>query len=37
VLVKRCVELHHGEVRIQSALARGTTVTISLPAFSGNL
>ena len=33
VLVKRCVELHRGRVQIQSALARGTNVTISLPAF----
>jgi PAS domain S-box-containing protein len=34
VLVKRCVELHHGRVQIQSALATGTTVTITLPAFT---
>src|SRR5581483_11849341 len=33
VLVKRCVELHRGRVQIQSALSKGTTVTVSLPAF----
>ena len=33
VLVKRCVELHHGQIKIQSALAKGTTVTVRLPAF----
>ncbi len=32
-LVKRCVELHHGTVQIDSALARGTTVHIRLPVF----
>ena len=37
VLVKRCVELHHGQVRIQSAIAKGTTVTIRLPVFEPNL
>jgi signal transduction histidine kinase len=36
VLVKRCVELHRGQVRIQSSLGRGTTVTIHLPAFEAN-
>jgi signal transduction histidine kinase len=36
VLVKRCVELHRGQVRIQSSLGRGTTVTIQLPAFEAN-
>jgi PAS domain S-box-containing protein len=33
VVVKRCVELHRGQVQIQSALAQGTTVTVRLPAF----
>ncbi len=33
VLVKRCAELHHGQVQIQSALGKGTTVTVTLPAF----
>jgi signal transduction histidine kinase len=37
VLVKRCVELHHGQLRIQSALAKGTTVTINVPAFEAHL
>jgi len=36
VLVKRCVELHEGHVRIQSALSKGTTVTLRLPAFDPN-
>jgi PAS domain S-box-containing protein len=34
VLVKRCAELHNGQVKIQSALGSGTTVTINLPAFN---
>jgi PAS domain S-box-containing protein len=33
VLVKRCVELHRGQVQLRSALAKGTTVTIRLPVF----
>jgi PAS domain S-box-containing protein len=33
VLVKRCVDLHHGELQIDSRLGEGTTVTVSLPAF----
>ena len=33
VLVKRCVELHHGKMQLQSALAKGTTVTVRLPVF----
>jgi PAS domain S-box-containing protein len=37
VLVKRCLELHGGQVQIHSALARGTTVTLRLPAFQSNL
>jgi signal transduction histidine kinase len=34
VLVKRCVELHRGQIKIQSAIAKGTTVTVRLPAFT---
>jgi len=33
LLVKRCVELHHGMVQIESKVGQGTTVTIRLPAF----
>jgi signal transduction histidine kinase len=31
-IVKRYVDLLHGDVNLQSALNRGTTVTISIPA-----
>jgi len=37
LLVKRCVELHHGKVRIESKVGQGTTVTVRLPVFEGNL
>lgn len=30
-IVKRCVELHGGEINLQSELGRGTTVTVRLP------
>ena len=33
LLVKRCVELHHGKMRIQSKVGYGTTVTVRLPVF----
>lgn len=33
LLVKRCCELHGGEVRIQSKVGEGTTVTVRLPLF----
>jgi PAS domain S-box-containing protein len=35
-IVKRCVELHRGKIRIESAVGRGTTVTVRLPLFSPN-
>ena len=33
LLVKRCVELHHGKVWIESTVGQGTTVTVWLPAI----
>lgn len=37
VLVKRCVELHHGQVQLQSALGKGTMVTVRIPVFASKL
>jgi PAS domain S-box-containing protein len=37
LLVKRCVELHHGKVRIESKIGAGTTVTVRLPVFETNV
>jgi signal transduction histidine kinase len=37
LLVKRCVELHQGKVRIESQIGNGTTVTVKLPVFESNL
>jgi len=37
LLVKRCVELHHGKVRIESKVGQGTTVAVRLPVFQTNL
>ena len=31
-IVKRCVELHGGDISIDSAVGRGTTVTVRVPA-----
>jgi PAS domain S-box-containing protein len=33
LLVKRCAELHGGQVRIESKVGEGTTVTVRLPVF----
>jgi signal transduction histidine kinase len=33
LLVKRCVELHHGRVQIESKVGHGTTVNVRLPVF----
>jgi PAS domain S-box-containing protein len=33
-IVKRCVELHRGRIKIESTLGNGTTVTIRLPMFA---
>jgi PAS domain S-box-containing protein len=34
LVVKRCVELHLGNLEIESRLGKGTTVTVRLPVFS---
>jgi signal transduction histidine kinase len=34
LLVKRCVELHHGTVQLVSQPGEGTTVTVRLPVFA---
>jgi len=33
LVVKRCIELHRGHVRLASQLGEGTTVTVRLPVF----
>jgi signal transduction histidine kinase len=33
-IVKRCVELHRGRIKIESIVGQGTTVTIRLPMFA---
>lgn len=35
-IVKRCVELHRGKIKVESAVGRGTTVTVRLPLFESN-
>jgi PAS domain S-box-containing protein len=37
VLVKRCAELHGGEVAVESQPGKGTTVTVKIPLFSNTL
>ncbi len=37
VLVKRCVELHRGRITFESKVDEGTTVTVLLPVFRGEL
>ncbi len=32
-IVKRCTELHRGSLQVQSAVGRGTTITVRLPLF----
>jgi signal transduction histidine kinase len=34
VIVKRCVELHGGRIRVDSKVDAGTTVTVRLPVFA---
>ncbi|MCI0746177.1 MAG: PAS domain S-box protein [Verrucomicrobia subdivision 3 bacterium] len=36
LLVKRCAELHGGEVQVTSRIGEGTTVTVKLPVFGAN-
>lgn len=33
LLVKRCAELHGGRLDLKSAIGKGTTVTVTFPAF----
>jgi PAS domain S-box-containing protein len=33
VIVKRCVELHHGRIQVESQMGQGTVVTVRLPLF----
>jgi PAS domain S-box-containing protein len=33
VIVKRCVELHGGRIKVESQVGSGTTVTVRLPVF----
>lgn len=35
-IVKRCVELHRGQIKIQSEVGQGTTVTVGLPALANS-
>ena len=35
-IVKRCVELHRGRIKIDSSLGAGTTVSVSLPLFASS-
>jgi signal transduction histidine kinase len=37
LLVKRCVDLHGGKVRLESKLGQGTTVTARLPVFGNTI
>ena len=34
VIVKRCVDLHRGEIKVDSKPGEGTSVTLRLPIFS---
>jgi signal transduction histidine kinase len=34
VIVKRCVDLHGGKIKVESQFGKGTVVTVRLPVFS---
>jgi signal transduction histidine kinase len=34
VIVKRCVELHGGQIKVESTVGKGTTVTVRFPVFA---
>jgi PAS domain S-box-containing protein len=36
VIVKRCVDLHGGKIKIESALGQGTVVTVRIPLFQAD-
>ena len=36
LLVKRCAELHGGDVKLNSTIGQGTAVTVTIPAFETN-
>jgi len=36
LLVKRCVDLHGGDVQVESKIGKGTTVIVRLPVFGTN-
>ncbi|MEO8426850.1 MAG: ATP-binding protein [Verrucomicrobiota bacterium] len=36
LLVKRCADLHHGSVQVDSKIGAGTTVRVRLPVFERN-
>jgi len=33
VIVQRCLEIHEGQIQVESAVGQGTTVTVHLPVF----
>lgn len=35
-IVKRCVEMHRGKIKVESTVGRGTTVIVRLPLFATN-
>jgi len=35
VIVQRCVHLHGGDIALTSEIGVGTTVTVTLPVFTG--
>jgi signal transduction histidine kinase len=36
VIVQRCVQLHGGQINVESEPDRGTLVTVRLPVFAGD-